>query len=108
LHAIDVRVVHVAMRRLTYPRNRAGEKALPRDGLWGGVRLRVAEFLANLWQHTASPRCADPVDACRADAGRALTRNRLLAFLAMLVVAAPSIYDAATVAAATRVTPSFS
>jgi hypothetical protein len=41
-------------------------------------------------------------------AGRALTRNHRLAFLAMLVVAAPSIYDAATVAAATRVTPSFS
>jgi hypothetical protein len=41
-------------------------------------------------------------------AGRALTRNHLLTFLAMLVVAAPSTCDAATVAAATTVTPSFS
>src|SRR5215216_6705900 len=38
------------MHRLTYPRNRAGGKALSRVGSWGGVRLRVAQFLANLWQ----------------------------------------------------------
>jgi hypothetical protein len=50
LHAIDVRVVHAAMHHLTYPRNRAGKKALPRDGSWGDVRLPVAQFLANLWQ----------------------------------------------------------
>jgi len=43
---IDAPVVHVAIHHLTCPRNRAGEKALLR----GGVRLRVAQFLANLWQ----------------------------------------------------------
>ena len=55
LHAIDARGVHVAMRHLTYPRNRAGGKALPRVGSWGGVRLRVAQFLANLWHARPMP-----------------------------------------------------
>jgi hypothetical protein len=32
LHAIDVRVVHVAMHHLTYPRNRAGERRCQGSG----------------------------------------------------------------------------
>jgi transposase InsO family protein len=35
LHAIDARVVHVAMRHLTYPRNRAGERRC--RGMGGGA-----------------------------------------------------------------------
>jgi hypothetical protein len=40
LHAIDVRVIHVAMRRLTYPRNRAGERRC--RGLGRGATLGYA------------------------------------------------------------------
>jgi hypothetical protein len=47
---IDVRVVHVAAHHLTYPRNRAGERRCAGLGRGGDVRLRVAQFLANLWQ----------------------------------------------------------
>jgi hypothetical protein len=50
---IDARVVHDALRHLASPHNRAGGKALPRVGTWGSVRMRVAQFLANLWHARA-------------------------------------------------------
>jgi len=50
IHAIDAREVHDAMQHLTSPYNCADGKALPRVGTWGSVRMRVAWFLANLWQ----------------------------------------------------------
>jgi hypothetical protein len=109
LHAIDARVVHVAMHHLAYPHNRAGERCC--RGLWGGVgwggvRLRVAQFLANLWQHTASSRCADPVDACRADAGRpgAHPKSTASPFWSYSSWPPPVPAAPATVAAATTVT----
>jgi hypothetical protein len=49
LHAIDAPVVRNALRRPTSPRNRAGKERPPRVGWWGDARLRVAQFLANLW-----------------------------------------------------------
>jgi hypothetical protein len=36
-------------QRHTSPDNRAGGKALPRVVTWGGMRLHVAQFLANFW-----------------------------------------------------------
>jgi hypothetical protein len=33
------------------------------------VRQSEASFLANLWQGQPAANCADPVDACRVDAG---------------------------------------
>jgi hypothetical protein len=54
---IDARDVHNASQLLASPHNRAGGKTLPRVGWWGGVRLRVAQFLANLWQGTLRVVC---------------------------------------------------
>jgi hypothetical protein len=46
---IDAREVHDAMQHLTYPRNRAVERRFQGLGGGAGMKLRVAEFLANLW-----------------------------------------------------------
>jgi hypothetical protein len=46
---IDAQVVHDAVQHLASPQGRAGERELWSLGLWGEMRLGVAQFLANLW-----------------------------------------------------------
>jgi hypothetical protein len=62
---IDARVVHDALQHLTCPHREPPAHRWLR--LWGGARLRVAQFLANLWQaFPAKPSSASPASQpCR-------------------------------------------
>src|SRR4029453_6181598 len=51
---IGARVVYDALRHLTSPYVRAGEKHCQGVVSWGGVRLGIAHVLANLW-HAMRP-----------------------------------------------------
>jgi hypothetical protein len=46
---IDARVVHKPMQHPTSQHNHTGKRRCRGLGSWGGARLRVAQFLANLW-----------------------------------------------------------